>query len=180
MFAIIKILIHCYLAKYPPYLIEEVRLENQLAIYLVENYSESKCETVPEQNFNPALLSFSSSCTDDFTGEYCQYKNPCTSGGQKCQNGGTCNVLMSATRGPTFQCSCPVGYTASFCEVAVPENPCNLSPCSNGGTCTLQSLSQYTCTCPLGWKGRPRPVSRFTGFKNSEKVISSGLIASFF
>ena len=23
----------------------------------------------------------------------------------------------------------------------------------NGGTCSLQSLSNYTCTCPVGWKG---------------------------
>ena len=95
-----------------------------------------------------------SSCPHDFVGEYCQYKNPCYTGGLKCQNGGTCNVIMSANRGPTFQCSCPIGYTASFCELSVSNNPCNDSPCSNGGTCTLQSLSNYTCTCPLGWKGQ--------------------------
>jgi hypothetical protein len=52
-----------------------------------------------------------------------------------------------------LQCSCPIGYTASFCEVSVSNNPCNDSPCSNGGTCSLQSLSNYICTCPLGWKG---------------------------
>ena len=52
-----------------------------------------------------------------------------------------------------LQCSCPIGYTASFCEISVSNNPCNDNPCSNGGTCTLQSLSNYTCTCPLGWKG---------------------------
>jgi Notch-like protein len=86
-------------------------------------------------------------------GEYCQYKNPCTSGGQKCQNGGTCSVIMSSTRGPTFQCVCPIGYTASFCEIAVAANACNDNPCKNGATCSLTSLTNYTCTCPLGWKG---------------------------
>ena len=43
------------------------------------------------------------SCPPEYVGEYCQHKNPCNTGGLKCQNGGTCNVLMSATRGPTFQ-----------------------------------------------------------------------------
>jgi hypothetical protein len=61
--------------------------------------------------------------------------------------------LMLIFRGPTFQCSCPIGYTASFCEISMSNNPCNDNPCSNGATCTLQSLSNYTCSCPLGWKG---------------------------
>ena len=95
-----------------------------------------------------------SSCPHDFVGEYCQYKNPCYTGGLKCQNGGTCNVIMSANRGPTFQCSCPIGYTESFCEVPVSNNPCNNNPCANGATCTLSSLTSYTCTCPLGYKGK--------------------------
>ncbi len=62
--------------------------------------------------------------------------------------------LMFIFRGPTFQCSCPIGYTASFCEISMSNNPCNDNPCSNGATCTLQSLSNYTCSCPLGWKGK--------------------------
>jgi Notch-like protein len=102
---------------------------------------------------NHQFSSFFSSCPADHVGEYCQYKNPCTSGGQKCQNGGTCNVHMSRTRAPTFQCSCPIGYTASFCEIAVSTNACKDSPCQNGATCSLMSLTEYVCTCPLGWKG---------------------------
>ena len=101
--------------------------------------------------FIPIFSPFS--CPSAFTGEYCQYKNPCNTGGQKCQNGGTCSVIMDPTRGPTFKCTCPIGYQASFCEIAVSNNPCTNSPCQNGGTCSLQSLSNYTCTCPLGWTG---------------------------
>ena len=147
------------------------------------------------------------SCSPDYVGEYCQYKNPCNTGEQKCLNGGTCNVLFSNNQPPTFQvnssyslrhllclwfrlkfsnitccltmnlfyytvrfwvlqtntyhnskrvfvqCTCPVGFTASLCEVPV-ENVCDSSPCRNGGSCHLSSLSRYTCTCPLGWKGR--------------------------
>jgi|688.fasta_scaffold1080915_1 hypothetical protein len=36
-------------------------------------------------------------------GVYCQYKNPCKNGEQKCQNGGTCTVLYSSTQAPTFK-----------------------------------------------------------------------------
>ncbi|XP_023340422.1 neurogenic locus Notch protein-like [Eurytemora carolleeae] len=92
-------------------------------------------------------------CSPDYVGEYCQYKNPCNTGEQKCLNGGTCNVLFSNNQPPTFQCTCPVGFTASLCEVPV-ENVCDSSPCRNGGSCHLSSLSRYTCTCPLGWKGK--------------------------
>ena len=43
------------------------------------------------------------SCSPDYVGEYCQYKNPCNTGEQKCLNGGTCNVLFSNNQPPTFQ-----------------------------------------------------------------------------
>lgn len=112
--------------------------------------------SICSSDFFPYLifsLSLYPSCPSAFTGEYCQYQNPCNTGGQKCQNGGTCSVVMSPTRGPAFKCTCPIGYQASFCEIAVSNNPCTESPCQNGGTCSLQSLSNYTCTCPLGWKG---------------------------
>ena len=33
------------------------------------------------------------------------------------------------------------------------SNVCDNSPCRNGATCHLSSLNNYTCTCPLGWKG---------------------------
>ncbi len=100
------------------------------------------------------VFNFHFSCPSDYVGEYCQYQNPCTSGGGKCQNGGTCSVVMSATRAPTFQCNCPIGYTESFCEVAIPSNACNENPCKNGATCSLKSISEYICACPVGWKGK--------------------------
>ncbi|PRD33668.1 UNVERIFIED_CONTAM: Neurogenic locus Notch protein [Trichonephila clavipes] len=89
-----------------------------------------------------------------FVGEYCQHLNPCHTGpGPRCQNGGTCNVEMSVTSGPTFSCSCPVGYSASLCEIAV-QNSCNSNPCLNGGTCTLVTLTNYTCSCAVGYRGK--------------------------
>ncbi len=54
---------------------------------------------------------------------------------------------------PTFKCACPVGYAASFCELPAAANACNSDPCRNGGTCSLETLTQFKCTCPLGWTG---------------------------
>lgn len=79
--------------------------------------------------------------------------NPCHAGpSARCQNGGTCNVEMSVTSGPTFSCTCPVGYTASMCEIALP-NACDDQPCRNGATCSLLTLKNYTCACAIGFRG---------------------------
>lgn len=105
----------------------------------------------------PALLSTvcvsGFSCTAMYVGEYCQYMNPCHTGpGPRCQNGGSCNVRSSPTSSPTFWCTCPIGYSASLCEIPV-ANSCDSDPCLNGGTCTLRSLDSYSCTCAPGYTG---------------------------
>ncbi|GIY72352.1 neurogenic locus Notch protein [Caerostris extrusa] len=95
-----------------------------------------------------------STCPPMYVGEYCEHLNPCHTGpGPRCQNGGTCNMEMSVTNGPTFSCTCPVGYSASLCEIVV-QNSCNSNPCLNGGTCTLVTLTNYTCSCAVGYRGR--------------------------
>ena len=92
-------------------------------------------------------------CPPGYVGEYCQHPDPCRTGDQKCQNGGTCTVVQLPGQAPSFQCACPVGFKNSLCETPV-SNVCNSSPCQNGGTCHLSTLSSYTCTCPRGWQGR--------------------------
>lgn len=94
------------------------------------------------------------SCTAMYVGEYCQHLNPCHTGpGPRCQNGGTCNVRTSPTHGsPSFWCTCPIGYSASLCEIPI-ANSCDSDPCLNGGTCSLRSLDKYTCTCAPGYTG---------------------------
>ncbi|OAD53538.1 Neurogenic locus Notch protein [Eufriesea mexicana] len=91
-------------------------------------------------------------CTSKYVGEYCQHLNPCHTG-PRCQNGGSCRVKESSGGGtPSFACSCPVGFTASLCEIPI-ENACDSSPCLNGATCNLKSLREYVCTCATGYTG---------------------------
>ncbi|KOC63776.1 Neurogenic locus Notch protein, partial [Habropoda laboriosa] len=91
-------------------------------------------------------------CTPKYVGEYCQHLNPCHTG-PRCQNGGSCRVKESIGGGtPSFACSCPVGFSASLCEIPI-ENACDSSPCLNGATCNLKSLHEYVCTCATGYTG---------------------------
>ena len=93
------------------------------------------------------------SCPPQYVGEYCQFANPCHTGpGPRCQNGGTCAVKMSTNAVPSFSCSCPLGYSASLCEIPVP-NACDTGPCQHGGTCLLRTLDNYTCACSSGFRG---------------------------
>nr|CAD7426224.1 unnamed protein product [Timema monikensis] len=93
-------------------------------------------------------------CTAMYVGEYCQHLNPCHTGpGPRCQNGGSCHVRASTTSSPSFWCTCPIGYSASLCEIPV-ANSCDSDPCLNGGTCALISLDKYTCTCSPGYTGK--------------------------
>ena len=93
------------------------------------------------------------SCPAQYVGEYCQFANPCYTGpGPRCQNGGTCTVKMSTNAVPSFSCSCPLGFSASLCEIPVP-NACDAAPCQHGGTCVLRTLDNYTCACPSGFRG---------------------------
>ena len=91
-------------------------------------------------------------CREQYVGEYCQNLNPCRTGpGSRCQNGGTCQVILTQSSA-IFECSCPVGYNASLCEIVVP-NICDTQPCKNGATCQLLTLDDYTCACPTGYRG---------------------------
>lgn len=99
-------------------------------------------------------LFFSSicSCTSRYVGTFCEHLNPChASSGPRCQNGGTCDVDYSSAV-PGFKCRCPIGYTASLCEISE-RNACESGPCQNGGTCNLKSLQDYMCSCAQGYTG---------------------------
>lgn len=110
-----------------------------------------------KRSFKSFLLkknnSFIFSCTSRFVGKFCEYSNPCHTGpGPRCQNGGTCEVTFKESV-PGFRCNCPIGFTASLCEIPV-KNVCDSGPCQNGGTCNLKSLDEYSCSCSQGYGGK--------------------------
>lgn len=110
-----------------------------------------------------SLTSFLYSCSSRYVGEFCEYLNPChTVSGPRCQNGGSCTVSFKDGI-PSLLCSCPIGFTASLCEIPV-KNACDAVPCQNGGTCALQSLDKYTCTCSQGYTGELGDIFWFSNF----------------
>lgn len=94
---------------------------------------------------------FPSSCTSRYVGEFCEYANPCLTA-PRCQNGGTCEVLIKDGQA-SFQCKCPVGFSASLCEISE-ETACSSSPCRNNGQCFLKTLKEYECKCREGFSGK--------------------------
>ncbi|KAK0092921.1 hypothetical protein PV326_000316 [Microctonus aethiopoides] len=97
----------------------------------------------------PSLLVVA--CTAKYVGEYCQHLNPCHKG-PRCQNGGLCKVKENPNGTPSFTCDCPIGFSASLCEIPI-ANACDSSPCLNSASCILKSLYDYTCSCTIGFTG---------------------------
>lgn len=95
------------------------------------------------------------SCTSRYVGTFCEHLNPChTSSGPRCQNGGVCEVDYTSAV-PSFKCRCPIGFTASLCEITE-RNACDSGPCQNGGSCHLKSLQDYHCSCAQGYTGKTK------------------------
>ncbi|KAG8235485.1 hypothetical protein J437_LFUL016992 [Ladona fulva] len=78
----------------------------------------------------------------------------------------------------SFRCICPIGFSASLCEIPEP-NACDAAPCKNGGSCTLLSLKNYTCTCPPGYTGTclaPIVSERTTAPRRPAKTAPNALL----
>ena len=47
------------------------------------------------------------------------------------------------------------GNTSISCCLSTKDlNPCaHLSPCKNGGNCSIENVNQYSCACPSGYTG---------------------------
>jgi len=105
-----------------------------------------------EFNVNPIIIIiYLFSCTSRYVGEFCEYANPCLTA-PRCQNGGTCQVIVKDGQ-PNFECKCPMGFSASLCEISE-ETACSSSPCQNGGHCLLKSLKEHECKCLEGFSGK--------------------------
>ncbi|XP_055335662.1 cubilin-like [Paramacrobiotus metropolitanus] len=84
----------------------------------------------------------------------------CTPYGSTCAtNNGGChpNAVCTLSLWGYPSCRCKPGYTgtgvgASGCRPATSSNPCDSSPCQNGGYCMRQG-SSYACLCVAPWNG---------------------------
>ncbi|XP_033126863.1 fibropellin-1-like isoform X2 [Anneissia japonica] len=68
-----------------------------------------------------------------------------------CQNGGVCSIGVEEA-----MCICLPGYDGVNCEIDL--NPCNPSPCKNGGVCVVlsepePSSKKFKCVCERGFIG---------------------------
>lgn len=51
-----------------------------------------------------------------------------------------------------YACTCRLGFSGPLC-LTPRDNACLSTPCRNGGTCDLLTLTEYKCRCPPGWSG---------------------------
>lgn len=51
-----------------------------------------------------------------------------------------------------YVCGCRLGFSGPLC-LTPRDHACLASPCLNGGTCDLLTLTEYKCLCPPGWSG---------------------------
>ncbi|CAF1070348.1 unnamed protein product [Rotaria sordida] len=80
------------------------------------------------------------------------FPNQC--GNAVCPPGATC--IPTNQNPPLYVCVCANNVIANpTCPTTLPNNPCLLNPCINGGTCVVNQLTlQAVCVCPQNTYGR--------------------------
>lgn len=107
--------------------------------------------TCIDSHFNastPFFAGYRCECTVDYTGKQCETEiDLCKE--EPCKNNATCKRLAYNE----YRCNCTPEYKGKNCTIF---KPCHSAPCRNGATChpTYYPVSNYTCTCALGFYGR--------------------------
>ena len=89
------------------------------------------------------------SCLSSYTGDRCQFINPCFPV-SPCLFGGTCIAVLNS-----YSCQCPPGRTGNTCQLFA-DSPCASGfQCTNGGTCiVLSGTTTASCICRANFTGR--------------------------
>ena len=98
------------------------------------------CKIVNDTNFK-------CECPTGLSGPTCSYiPDECSSTDIPCYHGGECE-----DKDEGYFCNCShTGYTGPKCEL---KDPCQPSPCLNGGICYVDENGDAQCKCKKGWTG---------------------------
>ena len=112
------------------------------------------------KNYNDLIKHFTIVCKEFYN----------STGGQTCQNGGTCT--------PSGDCCCPTGFSGSTCGTEVAAGSCTESQDTNiylGGSRMCSGV--WTCTGGSKQCGAGYTVSRIINYYRNRKVYVSFTIA---
>lgn len=137
-------------------------------------------ELRPCQNGGTCTAGFNSyrcDCTSGFKDSNCSTPNdPCTNATLCSRNLNQGNCTKNGTSLQGYVCTCALGYLLPDCAVMM--SPCDLRPCSNGGTCQPNGTTR-SCACPPGLTGESCDVD-IDESKGPNPCLNNGTVINLF
>ena len=109
----------------------------------INDCAQAKCHHY--SNCIDLIGNYSCRCGPRWTGRHCDIFLGSLCNGSVCQNGGICRDTDDKNN---YTCTCTRGYTGRNCELQF--NPCDSSPCKQGGNCSKFTIDDFQCDCPAG------------------------------
>ncbi|CAH1779630.1 unnamed protein product [Owenia fusiformis] len=116
--------------------------------------TQNACDSSPCHNggqCHPTETGFECDCVGLWKGRVCniEYKPNCNI--NPCLQGGQCYLSSSSSQG--YECRCPDLPDVTWGQNCDIVNPCDSSPCINGGTCVRLPGRFFECGCNLPYTG---------------------------